>query len=85
MRAQPPTGHCASSALLHEVDDGLMTLPRKGRGSHVGCAVPTAEAQPGTAMPRTTAGRAPIASYQRFTLGNSPSSTVCHSWRAAQG
>jgi len=39
----------------------------------------------GTAIPLTTAGRAPIASYQRFTFGNSASSTRCHSWRATHG
>ena len=39
----------------------------------------------GTAIPFFTAGRAEIASYQRFTAGKSPSSTLCHSWRATQG
>src|SRR6185436_19324705 len=39
----------------------------------------------GTAIPRTTAGRAPMVSYQRFTAGNSFRSTRCHSWRATQG
>ncbi len=39
----------------------------------------------GTAMPRCTAGRAPMASYQRLTLGKSPSSVRCHSCRATQG
>jgi hypothetical protein len=39
----------------------------------------------GTAMPRATAGRAPMVSYQRFTAGNAARSTRCHSWRATQG
>ena len=39
----------------------------------------------GTAIPFTTAGRAPILSYQRFTPGNAVRSTRCHSWRATQG
>ena len=33
----------------------------------------------------TTAGRAPMVSYQRFTAGYPARSTRCHSWRATQG
>ena len=39
----------------------------------------------GTAIPRTTAGRRPMVSYQRCTCGNAARSTRCHSWRATQG
>src|SRR5258706_14305203 len=39
----------------------------------------------GTAIPRLTAGRAPIASNQRFTLDHALRSVLCHSWRATQG
>src|ERR1035437_1001874 len=39
----------------------------------------------GTTMPRCTAARAPIASYQRLTLGKSRSSVLCHSCRATHG
>ena len=33
----------------------------------------------GTFIPRCTAGRAPMTSYQRLTLGKSARSTLCHS------
>lgn len=39
----------------------------------------------GTAMPRCTAGRAEMRSYQRLTFGKSLRSVLCHSWRATQG
>ncbi len=38
-----------------------------------------------TAIPRCTAGRAPIRSYQARTAGNSVTSTWCHSCRAIHG
>jgi len=39
----------------------------------------------GTFIPFFTAGRAEIASNQRFTPGKSLRSVLCHSWRATHG
>src|SRR4029079_411860 len=69
----------ADIGAVHEEERGLWSggsgLARKDFQPH---------ATGGTAMPLATAGRLPIASYQRFTCGYAARSTRCHSWRAVQ-
>ena len=68
-----------------EFDRVVLKARREEGGAHLLHRFVFKNAHHGTSIPFATAGRAPISSNQRLTLGMSPRSISCHSQRAHHG